>query len=136
MMKSLFKATPTMLGHSKKENIFYVLLVLLMALGQFLCASGSGPSSGNDAVAGWVHAAMNLANTSIGILVFFPKTRALAALLSAIISALSMTANYTFYGLAFFVKLLPFDGSLFAVSLLIMIHYWPDLRNTIKAAQS
>jgi len=135
-MKSLFKATPTLLTESKQEKLFYMLLVLLTALGQFLCASGSGAAAGNDAVAGWVHTAMNVANTSIGILIFIPKTRALAALLSGIISALSMTANDTFYDFAFFIKRLPFDGSLFSVSVVLLVHYWPDLRHTLTANPS
>ena len=133
MKHFLFAATPTMLLDNKKEKIFYIILVLLMALGQFLCASGSGPSSGVDPVSVWVHTDMNIFNTIIGILVLIPKTRAFAALLSTVISTVSMTANYTFYGFSYFLKLLPFDGLLFTVSLLILIHYWPDLRNTFKA---
>ena len=133
MKHFLFAATPTMLLDNKKEKIFYIILVLLMALGQFLCASGSGPSLGVDPVSGWIHTAMNIFNTIIGILVLIPKTRAFAALLSTVISTVSMTANYTFYGFSYFLKLLPFDGLLFVVSLLILIHYWPDLCNTFKA---
>lgn len=132
-MNLLFKPTPTMRLDDRKKRVFYFILVLLMALGQFLCASGSGPSSGADPVSGWIHTAMNIANTTIGILVLIPKTRAFAALLSATISTMSMMANYKFYGLTYFVKLLPFDGTLFIVSLLILVHYWSDLRNTFRA---
>jgi hypothetical protein len=102
MIKSLFQSTPTLLLDSKKQKIVYLFLVLLMALGQFLCASGSGPSSGDDAVSGWVHRAMNGANITIGLLVLMPKTRALAAVLSAVIAAMSMRANDAFYGSAYF----------------------------------
>jgi len=35
-----------------------------------------------------------------------------------------------------FFKRLPFDGSLFLVSLLILIHHWPDLRYTFTANPS
>jgi hypothetical protein len=136
MIKSLFQSTPTLLLDSKKQKIVYRFLVLLMALGQFLCASGSGPSSGDDAVSGWVHIAMNGANITIGLLVLMPKTRALAAVLSAVIATMSMMANDAFYGSAYFFKLLPFDGSLFLVSLLILVHHWPDLRYTFKANPS
>jgi len=136
MIKSLFQSTPTLLLDRKKQKIVYLFLVLLMALGQFLCASGSGPSSGDDAVSGWVHRAMNGANITIGLLVLMPKTRALAAVLSAVIAAMSMMANDAFYGSAYFFKRLPFDGSLFLVPLLILIHHWPDLRYTFTANPS
>ena len=87
-------------------------------------------------MSGWVHIAMNGANITLGLLVLMPKTRALVAVLSAVIATMSVMANDAFYGSAYFFKLLPFDGSLFLVSLLILVHHWPDLRYTIKANPS
>jgi hypothetical protein len=136
MTSLLFTPTATMRLESKRQRVVYRLLVLLMALGQFLCAAGSGPSSGPDPVSAWTHTAMNVANTALGLIVFIPRTRAMAAVLSATISALSMAANYIFYGAPYFVKLLPFDGLLFIVSLLITMHYLPDLRHTLDHERS
>ena len=133
MMTILFKSTPVMLADSKRVRLVYTVLVLLVALGQLICASGSGSSAGPDSVSGAVHTAMNIANTIIGILVLIPRARVFGALLSAIILTMSMTANYAFYGTAYFLKLLPFDGSIFIVSTVVAVHYWPDLRRALKA---
>ena len=71
---------------------------------------------------------MNLANTAIGLMSFLAATRARAALLSTTIVSTSLIANFYFYDLKYFFALLPFDGSLFAVSVLILIHCRRDLR--------
>ena len=121
-----------MAADSKSQAKFYAVLVALIALGQFACASGSGGSAGSDSVSGGVHTAMNVANTMIGLLVLIPRTRAIAAVFSAVILTLSMAANYTFYGVSYFLKLLPFDGSIFLVSVIVAVHYAADIRNTLK----
>ena len=133
MMTFLFKSTPVMLADSKRERLAYTVLVLLVALGQFICASGSGSSAGPDSVSGGVHTAMNIANTIIGLLVLIPRTRVVGVVLSALILTMSMAANYAFYGTAYFVKLLPFDGSIFILSVIVAVHYWRDLRRARKA---
>jgi hypothetical protein len=107
-------------------------LVCWVAFGQLLCASGSGPSTGADPVAGWVHTAMNIANVIIAILVLTPKTRALGAMLSAIILFISMSANLTFYGFAYFLKLSLFDLAFFIPSIVIFVHYKQDLAQTFR----
>jgi hypothetical protein len=38
-----------------------------------------------------------------------------------------------FYGAAYFLKLLPFDGSIFIFSILVGVHYLPDVRVLLKA---
>ncbi len=132
MLKFLSQSTRVMAADSKFQANVYAALVVLIALGQFACASGSGGSAGSDTVSGGVHTAMNVANTMIGVLVLIPRTRAIAALLSAVILILSMTANYTFYGVPYFLKLLPFDGSIFLVSVIVAVHYAAEIRNTFK----
>jgi hypothetical protein len=134
MLKFLFGPTAVMSADSQRQKIVYSILVLLVALGQFICASGSGSSAGPDSVSGGVHTAMNIANTLIGILVLIPRTRVLGGVLSAIILTMSMVANYVFYGAAYFLKLLPFDGSIFIFSILVSVHYWPDIRFLLKAS--
>ena len=121
-----------MLNEDKRAKIFFTMLVCWVAFGQLLCASGSGPSTGADPVAGWVHTAMNIANVMIAILVLTPKTRALGAMFSAIILFISMSANLTFYGFAYFLKLSLFDLAFFIPSILIFIHYRPDLAQTFR----
>jgi hypothetical protein len=127
MLKYLFGPTPVMSADSHRQKIVYSILVLLVALGQFVCASGSGSATGPDAVSGGVHTAMNVANTLIGILVLIPRTRALGATLSAVILTMSMLANAVFYGRAYFLALLPFDGGVFVLSCVVAVHYWRDL---------
>lgn len=55
MMNSLLKSTPAMLADSRNDKIFYTVLVILAAIGQFACASGAGTSAGGDPVSSWVH---------------------------------------------------------------------------------
>ena len=131
-MSKLFSPTSAMLNESKKAKIIFTILVCWVAFGQFLCASGSGPSTGADPVAGWVHTAMNIVNVIIALLVLTPMTRALGALLSTIILFISMSANLTFYGFTYFLKLSPFDLAFFIPSILIFIHYRPDLAQTFR----
>jgi hypothetical protein len=133
MLKYLFGPTAVMSADSQRQKIAYSILVLLVALGQFICASGSGSSAGPDSVSGGVHTAMNIANTIIGLLVLIPRSRVVGAVLSALILTTSMAANYAFYGTAYFLKLLPFDGSIFILSVIVAVHYWPDLRRARKA---
>jgi len=131
-MRQLFRPTSVMLNESKKAKIIFTILVCWVAFGQFLCASGSGPSTGADPVAGWVHTAMNITNVMIAILVLIPKTRALGALLSTIILLISMSANLTFYGFSYFLKLSLFDLAFFIPSIVIFIRYRPDLAQTFR----
>ena len=123
-----------MLNEGKRTKVIFTVLVCWVALGQLLCASGSGPSTGADPVAGWVHTAMNIANVIIALLVLIPKTRALGAMLSTIILFISMSANLTFYGFAYFLKLSSFDLAFFIPSIVIFIHYRPDLAQTFRGA--
>jgi|GEM_PF-1345194 len=123
VMKSLFRPTTEMLNQSKRDKVILTILVCWVVFGQLLCASGSGPSGGVDPVAGWVHTVMNVANVIIALLILIPKTRALGAILSTIILLISMSANLTFYGLTYFLKLLPFDLVFFIPSIVIYIHY-------------
>jgi hypothetical protein len=133
-MRQLFTPTSVMLNESKKAKIIFTILVCWVAFGQLLCASGSGPSTGADPVAGWVHTAMNIVNVIIALLVLTPMTRALGALLSTIILFISMSANLTFYGFTYFLKLSLFDFAFFIPSIVIFIYYRPDLEQTFRRA--
>jgi len=133
-MNQLFIPTSVMLNEGKRTKVIFTALVCWVAFGQLLCASGSGPSTGADPVAGWVHIAMNIANVIIALLVLIPKTRALGAMLSTIILLISMSANLTFYGFAYFLKLSSFDLAFFIPSIVIFIHYRPDLAQTFRGA--
>ena len=121
-----------MLNESKRVKVTFTILVCWVVFGQLLCASGSGPSAGADPVSGWVHTAMNIANVIIALLVLTPKTRALGAMLSTMILLVSMSANWTFYGFAYFLKLSPFDLAFLIPSIVIFIHYRADLVETLR----
>jgi hypothetical protein len=131
-MKELFRPTSVMSHDSKKAKLIFTILVCWVAFGQLLCASGSGPSTGADPVSGWVHTAMNIANVIIALLVLTPKTRAMGAMLSTMILLVSMSANWTFYGFAYFLKMSPFDLAFFIPSIVVFMHYRLDLLNTFK----
>ena len=117
---------------SKKAKLIFTILVCWVVFGQLLCASGSGPSTGADPVSGWIHTAMNIANVIIALLVLTPKTRALGAMLSTMILLVSMSANWTFYGFAYFLKMSPFDLAFFIPSIVVFMHYRPDLAQTFR----
>jgi hypothetical protein len=131
-MKELFRPTSVMSHDSKKSKLIFTILVCWVVIGQLLCASGSGPSTGADPVSGWIHTAMNIANVIIALLVLTPKTRALGAMLSTMILLVSMSANWTFYGFAYFLKLSPFDLAFFIPSIVVFMHYRPDLAQTFR----
>ena len=131
-MKELFRPTSVMSHDSKKVKLIFKILVYWIAFGQLLCASGSGPSTGADPVSGWIHTAMNIANVIIALLVLTPKTRALGAMLSTMILLVSMSANWTFYGFAYFLKMSPFDLAFFIPSIVVFMHYRPDLAQTFR----
>jgi hypothetical protein len=133
-MKSLFRPTPVILNESKRVKVTFTILVCWVVFGQLLCASGSGPSVGADPVSSWIHTAMNIANVIIALLVLTPKTRALGAMLSTMILLVSMSANWTFYGFAYFLKLSPFDLAFFIPSIVIFMHYRADLVQTFRQA--
>jgi len=131
-MKELFRPTSVMSHDSKKAKLIFTILVCWVVFGQLLCASGSGPSTGADPVSGWIHTAMNIANVIIALLVLTPKTRALGAMLSTMILLVSMSANWTFYGFAYFLKMSPFDLAFFIPSIVVFMHYRPDLAQTFR----
>jgi len=131
-MRELFRPSSVMQSDSRRAKVIFTILVCWVAFGQLLCASGSGPSTGADPVSSWVHTAMNIANVIIALLVLTPKTRALGAMLSTMILLVSMSANWTFYGFAYFLKMSPFDLAFFIPSIVVFIHYRPDLLNTFK----
>ena len=123
-----------MRSESRRAKAIFTILVCWVVFGQLLCASGSGPSTGADPVSSWVHTAMNMANVIIALLVLAPKTRALGAMLSTMILLVSMSANWMFYGFAYFLKLSPFDLAFFIPSILIFMHYRADLAQTLRRA--
>ena len=133
-MREFFRPSSVMQSDSRRAKIIFTILVCWVAFGQLLCASGSGPSSGTDPVSSWIHTAMNIANVIIALLVLIPKTRALGAMLSIMILLVSMSANWTFYGFAYFLKLSPFDLAFLIPSIMVLLHYRADLAQTFRWA--
>jgi hypothetical protein len=98
-------------------------LVVLVAIGQFLCASGSGNPGTSEPLPDWINNMANVINIVIGIMVLIPRTRVLAASLSVIVTVISMITNYLVDGPAYFFQVLPFSLVLLGVSFYVWVHY-------------
>jgi hypothetical protein len=107
----------------KIKNKLPIISLILMAVGQFLCASGSGNPATIDPLPDWVNNSANIANIVIGLMVFIPRTRVLAACLSVLITLISMITNYVVDGYDFFLQALVFNLVLIGVSLHVYFHY-------------
>jgi len=105
------------------KNKLPTISLMLMAVGQFLCASGSGNPATIDPLPDWVNNSANIANIVIGLMVFIPRTRVLAACLSVLITLISMITNYVVDGYDFFLQALVFNLVLIGVSLHVYFHY-------------
>lgn len=110
-----------MLENIKKKLPF--TSVILLAAGQFLCASGSGDPATIEPLPDWVNNTANVVNVVIGLMVFIPRTRVLAACLSVLITLISMITNYVVDGYDFFLQALVFNLVLIGVSLHVYFHY-------------
>lgn len=107
----------------KVDKNLPMICVALMAIGQFLCASGSGHPSTTEPLPDWLNNAANVVNVVIGIMVFIPRTRVLSAGLSVLITLASIATNYFVDGYDYFLKVLAFDLVLIAVSLYVYFYY-------------
>jgi hypothetical protein len=105
-----------------KKNLPMVF-VALMAIGQFLCASGSGHPGTSEPLPEWLNSTANAINIVIGIIVLVPRTRVLAASLSVVVTLVSMVTNYLVDGFDYFLQVLPFSLVLLGVSLYVYFHY-------------
>ena len=100
-----------------------IICVTLMAIGQFLCASGSGSPATVDPLPDWLNNTANFFNIAIGIGVFIPRMRVLSAVLSVLITVASIATNYLVDGYEYFLQVLAFDLVLIGVSLFVFFHY-------------
>jgi hypothetical protein len=100
-----------------------MIFVVLMAIGQFLCASGSGHPETPAPLPDWLNDTANVINIVIGVMVFIPRIRVLAASLSVVVTVVSMITNYLVDGPAYFFQVLPFSLVLLGVSLYVFWHY-------------
>lgn len=105
-----------------KQNL-PMLCVVLMAIGQFLCASGSGHPDTPVPLPDWVNNTANVINIVIAIMVLIPRVRVLAASLSVVVTVVSMVTNYLVDGVDYFFQVLPFSLVLLGVSLYVWVHY-------------
>ena len=100
-----------------------IISVILVAVGQFVCASGAGHSATIDPLPDWVNNTANVANIVIGLMVLIPGTRVLAASLSVLITLIAMGTNYFIDGYDLFLEVLPFNLVLIGVSVYVHLHY-------------
>lgn len=119
----------TKLVYQMNESLMKVVkrlpmaFVVLVAIGQFLCASGSGNPGTSEPLPDWINNMANVINIVIGIMVLIPRTRVLAASLSVIVTVISMITNYLVDGFEYFLQVLPFSLVLLVVSLYVYLHY-------------
>lgn len=100
-----------------------LLCVILVAVGQFLCASGSGNPDTPQPLPDWINNSANIINIVIGLTVFIPRFRVPAAAASILITIVSIATNYLVDGYEYFLKVLAFDLLLLGVSLFVFIYY-------------
>ena len=100
-----------------------LVFVTLMAIGQFLCASGSGHPDTVEPLPDVVNNLANFINIVIGIMVFIPRTRVLSAVFSVLITLASIVTNYFVDGYDYFLKVLAFDLVLIGISLYVYFYY-------------
>jgi hypothetical protein len=122
-----FKARLNTLRAKKMREIIKRYLpmacVVLMAIGQFLCALGSGHPDTLEPLSDWINTTANVINIVIGIMVFIPRARVLAASLSVVVTVISMVTNYLVDGPGYFLQVLPFSLVLLGVSVYVHVHY-------------
>ena len=110
-----------MLENIKKE--LPIISVILVAVGQFLCALDAGHSTTVFPLPAWVNDTANVANFLIGLLVLIPKTRTLSASLSVVVTLIAIATNYSLVDYDLFLASLPFNLVLIGVSLYVYLHY-------------
>ena len=100
-----------------------IFFVVLMAIGQFMCTSGSGHPDTPAPLPDWINNTTSAINIVIGVMVFIRRVRVLAASLSVVVTVASMVTNYLVDGHAYFLQVLPFSLVLLGVSLYVCFHY-------------
>lgn len=116
--------TPRPTGAAAWRSPVSLGLAGLVAATQLACALRSGNPATADPLPDIVNAAANVAAALIGLTVLWPRTRALGSMLAALNMVASMVTNYSVDGLAYFLKVLPFDlGALVLAVALCVLHY-------------
>jgi hypothetical protein len=99
----------------------------LLAATQLACALGSGNPATVDPLPDIVNTAANVAAALIGLMVLWPRTRALGSVLAALNMVASMVTNYTVDGLPYFLQVLPFDIGALVLALALCALQYRDL---------
>ena len=126
-MKTLLRPTPVMKRDSRRANMGYTLLAVLVALALFVAASGSGSADQVRPSPDWLDVGGNILSVIFGVLVLIPRTRIVGALYAVFVMFLSMYLNYTFDGVEFFVMAIPYNTITIAFSAILVGHYMADL---------
>lgn len=130
MPTDLLKPTTTMESDSPTTRVLHWMLCLLIAAAMVLAASGSGNPDTAEPLPDWINSGSNILCVLIGILVLLPRTRAWGAIAAALMMIVSMTTNFVIDGPGYFVKVLPFNLVVLAISLAVAWHHRGDLHNS------
>jgi len=110
------------MSENAKSNLA-IVCVLLLSLGQLLCAFGSLRPVTADPISDGLMNAANFLNGTIGIMVLLRPLRRFAACLSGLITSAYMARNYFVDGYDYFLEFLPFDLLLLGLSLYVYFYY-------------
>ncbi len=131
-MQTLLKPTPVMSRDSRKANIGYTILAVLVALALFVAASGSGAAEQVQPSPELLDAGGNILSAVFGVLILIPRTRIIGALYAVVSMFISMYLNYTFDGVEFFVMAIPYNTVTIALGSILIGHYMDDLFTLFK----
>ncbi|MEM9954452.1 MAG: hypothetical protein AAF846_22780 [Chloroflexota bacterium] len=135
-MNNILSFTPVMKRDGRIANIFYWILVIIVALALFVAAAGAGPEDYIPAnpLEDWFNVAANIVCVIFGFLVLIPRTRIIGALFGVIYMFGAMYINYTVAGVDFFVSAIPYNTISLTVSSILVGHYFEDLAYVFKVS--
>lgn len=139
-MKAILEKTLVMQRDSKRANVVYTIITVLVALAMLVAALGAGTesyASGEPTLGRSIlDNGGNVLAIIIGILVLIPRTRSLGAISAVIQMFISMYLNYTLDGVDFFVTVIPYNTITIMLSSILIGHYFEDFRYIFRPTRS
>ncbi|MEO0562051.1 MAG: hypothetical protein AAF125_08055, partial [Chloroflexota bacterium] len=121
---------------SRRANIGYTLLAVIVALALFVAAAGAGPPDyvSPNALADWMNVGANIVCIVFGVLILIPRTRIIGALFGVFYMFGAMYVNYTVVGIEFFASAIPYNTVSLAISSILVGHYFEDIFGVFGSA--
>ena len=137
-MKAILEKTFVMKRDSALANIAYTAIAVLVAIAMLIAASGSGTgvyASGEPTLGRLLlDYGGNIFAVIIAFLVLIPRTRILGAILAVILMFISIYLNYTFDGIEFFARAIPYNTVTIMLGSILIGHYFEDLHDLFRPA--